>query len=56
MNNGNVDLAIKYYEKALETIPKDTKADKGFLERLKQSTTEKLKKLEAKKQKLLMLS
>jgi len=33
------------------TIPKDTKADRDFLERLKQGATEKLKELEAKKQK-----
>jgi hypothetical protein len=33
------------------SIPKDTKADKGLLERVKQGATEKLMELEAKKQK-----
>jgi tetratricopeptide (TPR) repeat protein len=51
MNDGDIDLAIKYYKKALEMIPKDRKADKAYLERIKQGATENLKKLEAKKKK-----
>jgi CubicO group peptidase (beta-lactamase class C family) len=51
MNDGNIDLAIKYYRKTLEMIPKDTKANKATLENLKRSATENLKKLEAKKKK-----
>lgn len=50
MNNGDTDLAIKYYKKALETVPKDTTTDKDLLERVKQGASEKLKELEAKKQ------
>ncbi len=46
MKNGDSELAIKYYKKTLEMIPKDTKADKAFLERLKQGALEKLKQLE----------
>ncbi len=51
MNDGDIDLAIKYYKKTLEMIPKDRKADKAYLERIKQGATENLKKLEAKKKK-----
>jgi tetratricopeptide (TPR) repeat protein len=51
MNDGDIDLAIKYYKKTLEMIPKDTKADKTALENLKRGATENLKKLEAKKEK-----
>lgn len=51
MNNGDIDLAKKYYKKTLEMIPKDTKADKAALENLKQGATENLKKLEKKKEK-----
>jgi len=50
MNNGDTDLAIKYYRKALETVPKDTTTDKDLLERIKQGAAERLKELEAKKQ------
>jgi CubicO group peptidase (beta-lactamase class C family) len=50
MNNGDTDLAIKYYKKALETVPKDSTTDKDLLERVKQGASEKLKELEAKKQ------
>jgi tetratricopeptide (TPR) repeat protein len=46
MTNGDNELAIKYYKKTLEMIPKDTKADKGFLERLKKGALDKLKELE----------
>jgi CubicO group peptidase (beta-lactamase class C family) len=48
MKNGDSELAIKYYKKTLEIIPKDTKADKEFLERLKKGALENLKKLEKK--------
>ncbi|UCE40881.1 MAG: serine hydrolase [Candidatus Aminicenantes bacterium] len=51
MNDGDIDLAIKYYKKTLEMIPKDKKADKTTLENLKRGATEKLKELEAKKKK-----
>jgi CubicO group peptidase (beta-lactamase class C family) len=46
MTNGDKELAIKYYKKTLEMIPKDTKADKEFLERIKKGALEKLEKLE----------
>lgn len=49
MNNGDIDLAIKYYKKTLEMIPKDTKADRAFLENIKKGAIEKLKELEKKK-------
>ena len=49
MKNGDIDLAIEYYKRTLEMIPKDTKADKAFLENLKQGAIEKLKELEKKK-------
>jgi CubicO group peptidase (beta-lactamase class C family) len=49
LNNGEKELAITYYRKALEAIPKDTTADKGRLERIKTVAEEKLKEL-AKKQ------
>jgi CubicO group peptidase (beta-lactamase class C family) len=48
MNNGDKELAITYYKKVLEMIPKDTKADKDFLERIKTGALEKLKELEKK--------
>ncbi len=50
MNDGDIDLAIKYYKKTLEMIPKDKKADKTALENLKRSATENLNKLEGKKE------
>lgn len=50
MRNNDTDLAIKYYTKTLEMIPKDTKADKDSLEALRKNATEKLKKLKTKKQ------
>jgi CubicO group peptidase (beta-lactamase class C family) len=48
LNNGDKELAITYYRKVLEMIPKDTKADKAFLERIKTGAIEKLKELEKK--------
>jgi len=48
MKNGDNELAIKFYKKTLEIIPKDTKADKELLERLKKGAMENLKKLEKK--------
>jgi CubicO group peptidase (beta-lactamase class C family) len=48
MNNGDKELAITYYKKVLEMIPKDTKADKDFLERIRTGALEKLKELEKK--------
>ncbi len=48
MNNGDRDLAITHYKKTLEMIPKDTKADKDFLERIRTGAIEKLKELEKK--------
>lgn len=51
MNNGDTDLAITYYKKALETVPEDTTSDKGLLETVKKGALEKLKELEAKKKK-----
>jgi len=43
MNNGEMDLAIKYYRKALETVPKDTTTDKDLLERVKQGAAERIR-------------
>jgi len=51
MSNGDNELVIKYYKKTLEMIPKDTKADKSFLERLEKGALENLKKLEEKQKK-----
>jgi CubicO group peptidase (beta-lactamase class C family) len=48
LNNGDKELAITYYKKALEAIPKDTTADKGRLERIKTGAEEKLKELTKK--------
>jgi len=48
LNNGDKELAITYYRKALEAIPKDTAADKGRLERIKTGAEQKLKELEKK--------
>jgi CubicO group peptidase (beta-lactamase class C family) len=48
MNNGDRELAITYYKKVLEIIPKDKKADKDFLERIRTGALEKLKELEKK--------
>jgi CubicO group peptidase (beta-lactamase class C family) len=46
MNNGDKELAITYCKKTLEMIPKDTKADKDFLERIRLGALKKLKELE----------
>jgi tetratricopeptide (TPR) repeat protein len=51
MNNGDTDLALKYYRKALVTVPKGTTTDKDLLERVKQGAAERIRELEAKKQK-----
>jgi CubicO group peptidase (beta-lactamase class C family) len=48
LNNGDKELAITYYKKVLEMVPKDTKADKDFLERIRTGAIEKLKELEKK--------
>jgi CubicO group peptidase (beta-lactamase class C family) len=48
LNNGDKELAITYYKKVLEMIPKDAKTDKEFLERIKSGAVEKLKQLEKK--------
>ena len=48
MKSGDNELAIKFYKKTLEMIPKDTKADKESLERLKKGAMENLKKLKKK--------
>jgi CubicO group peptidase (beta-lactamase class C family) len=46
MKAGNDALAIKFYREALETIAKDQKADKSFLERLEKGARENLDRLE----------
>jgi tetratricopeptide (TPR) repeat protein len=51
MNDGNIDMAIKLYQKTLEMIPKDVNADKAALENLKKGAMENLEKLKAKKKK-----
>ena len=43
MTNSDDDLAIQYYKKILEMIPKDIKADKEFLKRLTQGALERQK-------------
>jgi CubicO group peptidase (beta-lactamase class C family) len=48
LNNGDKELAVTYYKKVLEIIPKDTTTDKAFLERIKAGAVEKLKELEKK--------
>lgn len=48
LNNGDKALAITYYKKALEAIPKDLRTDKELLEQLKKGAEEKLKELEKK--------
>ena len=40
------ELAVTYYRKALEAIPKDSRPDKEFLEQLKRGAEEKLKELD----------
>jgi tetratricopeptide (TPR) repeat protein len=46
--NGDIELSIQYYKKALEAIPNDPRPDKEFLENLKQSIPENLERLEKK--------
>jgi CubicO group peptidase (beta-lactamase class C family) len=48
MNSGETSLAITYYKKALEAIPKDPRPDKEFLDELKKGAEAKLKVLEKK--------
>jgi tetratricopeptide (TPR) repeat protein len=48
MNSGETKLAIAYYKKALEAIPKDPRPDKDFLEQIKKGAEEHLKELEKK--------
>lgn len=49
MRTGNNELAVRYYQKALEMIPGDPRPDKEFLQRLKTGAREQLKKLQKKK-------
>jgi CubicO group peptidase (beta-lactamase class C family) len=49
MNSGETELAIAYYKKALEAIPKDPRPDKEFLEQVKKGAEEHLKELEKKR-------
>ncbi len=46
IRNKNIDLAIEAIKKTLEKIPNDTSRDKEFLDNLKNTAIEKLKKLE----------
>ncbi|MFZ2053164.1 MAG: serine hydrolase [Candidatus Aminicenantales bacterium] len=48
LNNGDKEMAVTYYNKVLEMIPRDTRTDKDFLERIKTGALEKLKELEKK--------
>ncbi|OGD31676.1 MAG: hypothetical protein A2V45_14290 [Candidatus Aminicenantes bacterium RBG_19FT_COMBO_58_17] len=48
LSNGDKELAVTYYKKALEAIPKDPRPDKEFLDGLKKGAEEKLKELEKK--------
>jgi CubicO group peptidase (beta-lactamase class C family) len=48
LNSGNNKQAIAYYKRTLKMIPKDTNADKDFLERIRTGAIEKLKQLEKK--------
>ncbi len=51
MRTGETELAIKFYNKTLEMIPKDTMRDTAFLERLKKSAEENLKRLKKRLEK-----
>jgi tetratricopeptide (TPR) repeat protein len=51
MRNKDYEMAIKYYKKTLEMIPKDKAADKEFLENLKKGALDNLNKLEARLEK-----
>jgi hypothetical protein len=46
--DGDKELAVTFYKKALEAIPKDSRADKVFLENLKKGALQKLSELEKK--------
>ena len=48
LTSGKKEQALTYYKKVLETIPRDKKADRAFLEGLKSNALEKLKELEKK--------
>ena len=48
MKSGDDEHAIKFYEKALEVIPEDRKAERSFLERLEKGAQEKLEKLQGR--------
>jgi CubicO group peptidase (beta-lactamase class C family) len=49
MTSGDKELAVVYYKKALEAIPKDPRPDKEFLEQIKKGAEEKLKELAKEK-------
>lgn len=46
MQNGNNELAVEYYRKTLEMIPKDPRPDKEFLENLRKGAEGNLSRLE----------
>ena len=46
--SGDKEMAIKYYEKVLDVLPKDPNADAAFKERLKNNALEMLRKLKEK--------
>jgi tetratricopeptide (TPR) repeat protein len=43
--DGNKQMAIDFAQKALDTLPKDSSANEEFKKRVKDSATEKLKRL-----------
>lgn len=43
--SGNKEMAIKYYQKVLEILPKDTSASEQFKTRLKENALKKIKEL-----------
>jgi tetratricopeptide (TPR) repeat protein len=43
--DGNRQLAIEFAQKALDTLPKDASTNQEFKNRVKDSATEKLKRL-----------
>ena len=45
---GDKEMAVTYYEKGLEVIPRDPNANADFKERLKNYTLEMLRKLKEK--------
>ena len=48
LTSGNKEQAITFYNRILETVPRDKKADRAFLEGLKSNALEKLKELQKK--------